>query len=232
MCGRFNVLTTAQGFVDLLQVLVRLDTLQEGGPRYNVAPTQQVVAVCRPSPEQQAQLMKLRWGLIPPWAKDMSIGNRLINARSETAASKPAFRSAYKFKRCLIAADGWYEWKRSNGHKQPHNIRRADGFPFFFAGLWASWEGLDSRGKAVLVESCTILTADACELLNAIHPRMPVVLAPGLYEQWIDTSITDIRSLQEIIHNRSKDVFEAYEVSTYVNKPTNDLSKCIEPITV
>ncbi len=232
MCGRFNVVTSARGFVDLLQILVRLDKVQDSAPCYNVAPTNQVLAVCRSSSENEAQLVEFRWGFIPHWAKDMSIGNRLINARSETAGSKPAFRSAYKFRRCLIAADGWYEWKRINGRKQPYNIRRADRAPFYFAGLWASWEGVESRDKVIHVESCTILTADACDSLNIIHPRMPVVLAPGLYEQWIDSSITDTQSLQRIIENRPMDVFEAYEVSTYVNKPTNDLPKCIEPIRV
>lgn len=229
MCGRYNVLTSAQAFLDLLHTLIRLDVSLENTPRYNISPTQQVLTMYHPYPRADARMTELRWGLIPHWAKDMSIGNRLINARSETAAIKPAFRAAYQSKRCLIAADGWYEWKKINGQKQPYNIRRQDRRPFFFAGLWDSWKGRVGEA-AVFLHSCTILTAEACESLRALHPRMPVVLAPEHYEQWLDRGLTDTHSIQALIQSRPMDIFEAYPVSSCVNKPSNNQPQCIEPI--
>ena len=229
MCGRYNVLTSAQGFLDLLQILVRLDSALETAPRYNISPTQGVLSVYHPDLNSKAQMTELRWGLIPPWAKEMSIGNRLINARAETAATKPSFRAAYKSKRCLIAADGWYEWKKVNGRKQPYNIRRQDRLPFYFAGLWDRWKG-KVKDDVVLVQSCTILTAEACESLKTLHPRMPVVLDPQHYEPWLDGGLTDTHAIQDMIQSRPTDIFEAYPVSQYVNKPSNNLPQCIDPI--
>ena len=230
MCGRYNVLTSAQGFVDLLSVLIEIDKKLEQGPRYNVAPTQPVLAVRRALSPDNAEMVMLRWGLIPFWAKDRTIGNRLINARSETAAVKPAFRQAFKKRRCLIAADGWYEWQKAQGHKQPYFIHRKDNLPFFFAGLWERWEGTDEHDEGVSVESCTILTCDAPEYLKFIHPRMPVALDQGLYEQWMDPSNTDSKHANEVLRQRPTNIFAAHPVSTYVNKPTNDSPQCIEPI--
>ncbi len=229
MCGRYNVLTSAQGFLDLLHILIRMDVSLENIPRFNISPTQRVLAVYRPYPNSEAHMAELRWGLIPHWAKEMSIGNRLINARSETAANKPAFRFAYRSKRCLIAADGWYEWKKLNGHKQPYNIRRQDRLPFYFAGLWDSWKGMRD-GVMVHLHSCTILTADASDSLKTLHPRMPVALAPGDYERWLDSELSDTHSIQAMIQSRPMNVFEAYPVSNYVNKPSNDQPQCIQPI--
>ena len=230
MCGRFNVLSSAQGFVDLLEILIRIDHRIDNGPRYNIAPTQRVLVVRQPDLEQDAEMIELRWGLIPHWAKDIAIGSRMINARSETAATKPSFRNAYKRARCLIAADGWYEWRKLATSKQPYNIRRKDRCPFYFAGLWSSWRGSDREGKRVHIESCAILTADASESLKHIHPRMPVVLGPGLYEQWIDGEIHEIERLDRIVKQRSMQDFEAYPVSTYVNSPVNDSSRCVKGI--
>ncbi len=230
MCGRFNVLSSAQGFVDLLQILVKIDSRLESRPRYNVAPTNRVLAVRWSAPKGEAEMTELRWGLIPHWAKDISIGNRLINARSETAATKPSFRYAYKAARCLIAANGWYEWQKLESTKQPYNIRRKDGCPFFFAGLWSSWRGVNREGQQLEVESCTILTAEASDSLTHIHPRMPVVLGPGLYEQWIDHATHEIERLNGIIEQRVMQDFEAYPVSTFVNRPANDLPRCLQPI--
>jgi putative SOS response-associated peptidase YedK len=230
MCGRFNVLSSAQGFVDLLEILVRIDNRLDNSPRYNIAPTHRVLAVRQSDPDRDAEMSELRWGLIPHWAKDISIGSRLINARSETAATKPSFRNAYKTARCLIAADGWYEWRKLEASKQPYNIRRKDRSPFYFAGLWSSWRGTDRAGKQLNVESCTILTAEAGESLRHIHPRMPVVLGPGLYEQWIDGDIHEVERLDRIVQQRAMLDFEAYPVSTYVNRPVNDSSRCVEAI--
>ncbi|MEN8133140.1 MAG: SOS response-associated peptidase [Pseudomonadota bacterium] len=184
----------------------------------------------RSSPQEQPEMVMLRWGLIPHWAKDRSIGNRMINARSETAAEKPSFRQAYRTSRCLIAADGWYEWRKMTAAKQPYNIRRKDGFPFFFAGLWARWQGTGPEGKSLTLETCTILTVNADASLRYLHPRMPVVLGPGLYEQWIDGTITHADTVSEIIRSRAVDVFEAYPVSSYVNKSANDGERCVAPV--
>ncbi len=230
MCGRFNVMTSAQGFVDLLQIIVKIDEKLETTPRYNIAPTQDVLAVRQPESLNHAELVMLRWGLIPHWSKDMTIGNRMINARSETVATKAAFRQPFQRRRCLIAADGWYEWRKVGNRKQPYFIHRKDGAPLFFAGLWAHWHGIDSQGVAVTVESCAILTAEAPENLQMIHPRMPLVLDKGLYEQWLNVSITDSVQLNAILKQRPLDIFTAYPVSTYVNKPSNDSLECVEPM--
>lgn len=232
MCGRFNVLSSAQAFVDLLQILVKIDGRLDVGPRYNIAPTERVLAVRRATQESDAQMLELRWGLIPHWAKDISIGNRLINARCETAATKPSYRQAYKTSRCLIAADGWYEWRKLRTSKQPYAIRRRDGKPFFFAGLWSAWQGMDAQGKRLRIESCTILTAEAGDYLGRIHPRMPVVLGSGLYEQWIDSGIRESERLDRLIQQRPMEDFEAYPVSTYVNKPGNDSPRCLKAIPI
>lgn len=230
MCGRFNVLSSAQAFVDLLQILVKIDSRLEARPRYNVAPTDCVLAVRRLPSEGDAEMVELRWGLVPHWAKDISIGNRMINARCETVATKPSFRHAYKTSRCLVAADGWYEWRQLKTAKQPYNIRRKDGKPFYFAGLWSMWQGVNKEGKRLRVESCTILTAEAGDALVHIHPRMPVVLEPGLYEQWIDGDIREVEQLQSIVEQRPMQDFEAYPVDTYVNPPGNDSPRCLEAI--
>ena len=230
MCGRFNVLSSAQGFVDLLEIFVKIDPRFDNATRYNIAPTQRVLAVRRPEREFDAEMIELHWGLIPHWAKDSSIGSRMINARSETAATKPSFRNAYTGARCLIAADGWYEWRKLATSKQPYNIRRRDKSPFYFAGLSSSWRGTDKEGKRVHIESCAILTAEASESLSHVHPRMPVVLGPGLYEQWIDCEIRETERLNKIIEQRAMHDFEAYPVSTYVNRPMNNSSRCVEKL--
>ena len=230
MCGRFNVLTSAQGFVDLLEIMVNIDSKLGEFPRYNVAPTQPIPAVRQSSSESDAEMVMLRWGLIPHWAKDMSIGNRMINARSETVATKPAFKQSFQRRRCLIAANGWYEWRKIDDRKQPYFIHRKDGAPLFFAGLWARWQGTDKQGQATTVESCTILTAEASSTLEEIHPRMPLVLDRGLYEQWIDGSIAEIERLKQIIECRARDIYDAYPISTYVNKPAHDSPACLEAI--
>jgi putative SOS response-associated peptidase YedK len=230
MCGRFNVLTSAQGFVDLLEIMVNIDRKLDESPRYNVAPTQQVLAARRHSNASDAEMVRLRWGLIPQWAKDMTIGSRMINARSETVAIKPAFKKSFQHRRCLIAANGWYEWRKIDDRKQPYFIHRKDAAPFFFAGLWARWQGPDNQGQATALESCTILTTEASSTLEKIHPRMPLVLDRGLYEQWIDSSIVEIETLNQIMERCARDVFDAYPISTYVNKPTHDSPACLEAI--
>jgi len=196
-------------------------------PRFNIAPSQPVpvVRLVPGQTEPRRELVWLRWGLIPGWAQDAAIGNRMINARAESVAQKPAFRAALRRRRCLLAADGFYEWQRTGRRKQPHFIRMRDDRPLAFAGLWESWEGPDQ-----VVESCTILTTDANELMRPIHDRMPVILAPAAYEPWLDPTVQEPQQLAPLLVPYPSEPMTAYPVSTLVNSPTNEDPRCIEPV--
>jgi putative SOS response-associated peptidase YedK len=195
-------------------------------PHYNIAPTQQVFAV-RASQTGEREPALLRWGLIPSWADDPAIGNRMINARSETAAEKPAFRHAFRKKRCLIAADGFYEWKAVAGkkQKQPYYIRMEDAKPFAFAGLWESW----NKGEKP-IESCTILTTDANDLMKPLHDRMPVILDPKDFGAWLDPATHEREKLEPLLVPYRGEGLTTVPVSTLVNSPRNNDPRCIEPI--
>jgi putative SOS response-associated peptidase YedK len=166
----------------------------------------------------------LHWGLIPFWADDPKLGSKLINARAETVADKPAFRSAFRHRRCLIVADGFYEWQQQENGKQPFYLRLKDDRPFALAGLWEHWE--EDGGEAI--DSCTILTTDANELTSPIHSRMPVILDPKDYDMWLDSSVRKSESLQSLLRPYASEKMEAYPVSKTVNRPTNDRPECIE----
>jgi putative SOS response-associated peptidase YedK len=168
----------------------------------------------------------LRWGLIPSWSKDTASGNRLINARSETAREKPSFRTAFKRHRCLIPANGFYEWKKQERGKQPYYIRRRDGHLFAFAGLWDRWEG----GEEGAVETCTILTTSANDVVAPLHDRMPVILPPEEYAHWLDPSLKDTDSLVPLLVPFPSEAIVAYPVSLRVNAPKTDDKECIAPI--
>ena len=163
-------------------------------PNYNVAPTQEVPAVVAGNGGGERRLEMLRWGLIPSWADDPGIGARMINARSETVAEKPSFRPAFKERRCLIPADGFYEWQKTNGGKQPHYIRMKNGRPFAFAGLWESWKGDGNE-----IRSCTILTTNPNDIAGEIHNRMPVILPPEGYEVWLDPDVRETDQLLSLL---------------------------------
>jgi putative SOS response-associated peptidase YedK len=178
----------------------------------------------QPAAAGQRELAWLRWGLVPSWAKDPSIGNRLINARAETVAEKPAFRTALRRRRCLVVADGFYEWQRSGRAKDPYFIRMRDDRPFAFAGLWESWEGPDHS----VLETCTILTTEPNELVRPIHDRMPVILPPEVYACWLDTSIQDPGRLSQLLVAYASEPMEAYCVGSLVNSPAHDVPLCIE----
>jgi putative SOS response-associated peptidase YedK len=194
-------------------------------PRFNVAPTQNVAVVRLDSKQQGRELPHLRWGLIPSWADDPSIGSRMINARAETVAEKPAFRHAFKAKRCLVVADGFYEWQRMDGRKQPYFIHLKDDRPFAFAGLWERWTKGDE-----LIESCTIITTGANELMQPIHDRMPVVIPKSAYDIWLDPTIKDPERLQPLLAPYPSDEMVAYTVSTLVNSPKNDVEACVQRV--
>jgi putative SOS response-associated peptidase YedK len=174
------------------------------------------------APRRQRECVLLRWGLIPGWADDPKIGNRMINARAETVASKPAFRNAFKRRRCLVVTDGFYEWKKLVQGKQPHYIRMKDDRPFAFAGLWESWHRDGSQ-----IESCTIITTEPNALMKSIHNRMPVILRPDDYDCWLDPEFQDGDALQRLLAPFSAHRMEAYPVSTLVNSPGNDVADCI-----
>ena len=234
MCGRFTLTDPDQD----LAVQFNLPQVPDIKPRYNIAPTQPVAAV-RVAPDslvgERAPLREmafLHWGLIPFWAKDPKIGARMINARSETAAEKPAFRAAFRRRRCLVVADGFYEWQKVNGGKQPFYIRLQGGEPFAFAGLWEFWkksDAEDGNGERA-VESCTLLTTEPNDLLRPVHNRMPVILHPRDYDLWLDPDVQDPERLQSLLRPYPSEAMDAYAVSRWVNSPANDDPRCIEPL--
>lgn len=222
MCGRFTLRSRSEDIARLFD----LDEVPKLAPRYNIAPTQSVPAVrLRPGGDER-ELVQLHWGLIPFWADDPKIGNRMINARAETVAKKPAYRAAFRRRRCLVVADGFYDWQKTNGTKRPWFIHREDDRPFAFAGLWESWK---ESGSENVVESCTIIVTDANELLAPIHDRMPVILPEERYDLWLDPEIEETEPLTSLLQPCSDDELEAYPVGTTVNNPQNDSAECIEP---
>lgn len=218
MCGRYTLASPTERLAEEFGVDASSIEL---APNYNVAPTQKVAAVLEDGGQRRLEV--LRWGLIPPWADDPGIGSRMINARSETAPGKPSFRRAFRERRCLIPADGFYEWQRTNGAKQPYYIHMEDGRPFAFAGLWESW----SKGEGE-IRTCTILTTGANALVGEVHDRMPVILAHDAYDVWLDPA-SERDELTGLLAPYPEDEMEAYPVSRFVNSPSNNDPRCIEP---
>ena len=222
MCGRFTLIAPGEAIAELFQ----LTEIPSIAPRYNIAPTQPVAAI-RLSPASGArELSYFHWGLIPRWAKDTKIGSRMINARSETAAEKPSFRSAFKYRRCLVPADGFYEWQKINGGKQPVRIQMKTGQPFANAGLWEHW--ISSDGSEI--ESCTLLTTEPNDLLSPVHNRMPVLLDPADFDQWLDTKSYQGDDVQQLLRPFSGEEMAFYPVSTHVNNPRNEGPLCVQPL--
>jgi putative SOS response-associated peptidase YedK len=220
MCGRYTLRTPVETLAEEFGIS---DPLPEIPTRYNIAPTQEVAAVLEEDEERKLEM--LRWGLIPSWADDPAVGNKMINARSETAAEKPSFRTAFRKRRCLILADGFYEWQKTNGGKQPYYIRMEDGSPFAFAGLWESWDKYGGE-----IRSCTILTTDANEMVGEVHHRMPVILPPETYDLWLDPDMRETELLLDLLRPYPDDGMEAYPVSRFVNSPSNDDERCVESV--
>ena len=221
MCGRFTLRSSGKVVAEAFD----LPEVPELQPRFNIAPAQPVAVVRQKPDRMERELAFLRWGLIPAWADDPSIGDRMANARSETAATKPSFRSAFRSRRCLVVADGFYEWQKTNGKKQPYYIRLQNDRPFGLAGLWERWE---KGGEPV--ESCTILTTDANELMQPIHERMPVILSPDQYDLWLDPRCQDTEKMANLLRPYSSKDLLAYPVSTLVNNWRHDEAKCVEAI--
>lgn len=221
MCGRFTLRSLAES----LRQVYGLAHLPDIGPRYNIAPSQPIPVVR--DARDGRRLEELRWGLVPHWADDPSIGNRMINARAETVADKPAYREAFRQRRCLVAADGFYEWERiGNGRKQPWFVRLKSDGPFAFAGLWERWR--DPRQGGTL-ESSAFLTTEPNELVAPIHDRMPVILVGEAMEAWLDPDTTET-SLHELLEPLEPGAMEAHPVSVHVNDPAHDDARCLRPV--
>lgn len=221
MCGRFTLTADQDSFENRFS-LTRFDL--GWVPSFNIAPTQEVLTVTNDGSENRPELM--RWGLVPSWAKDPKIGNRMINARSETLAEKPSFRTAFKRRRCLIPADGFYEWKREGKAKKPMLITANPGGLFAFAGLWETWKQPDDSWLL----TCAIITTSANEFMKSIHDRMPVILPRESEASWLDSEEQDTAMLSELLLPYDSDRMEAYEVSTLVNSPRNNFPEVIEPV--
>jgi len=223
MCGRFVQYSDPEIYASQFD----LDTLCEATPRYNVAPTQPVLAI-RQSDEGRRTLVRLRWGLVPAWSKGPDSRYSMINARAETVKSKPAYRNGFKHRRCLIPAEGFYEWKAGKGGKAPFLIRRQGGEPFAMAGLWERWHG----GEGETIESCTIIVTDANELVQEIHDRMPVILGREDHAAWLDPDNRDADVLLAMLKPADPARWTMSQVSRKVNSHRNDGPALLESVVV
>ncbi len=222
MCGRYVLTTPGEVLAELFEVAPPLEL----AARYNIAPTQPVpiVRVTEAGPREMALV---GWGLVPHWAKEKEIGGRLINARAETLAEKPAFRASFKHRRCLIPADGFYEWKAEPGGKQPYLLRLRGGGPFAFAGLWSRWR--DPAAETPF-DSCAIVTTTPNELAATVHDRMPAILPRERHALWLDPTVDDPVALGALLAPLPASAMEAYPVSKRVNSPAHEDPRCIEPL--
>jgi putative SOS response-associated peptidase YedK len=202
------------------------DWQDDWSPRYNIAPTQPIPVIRQHPKEPTRQLSLMKWGLVPHWAKDASDAARTINARSETAATKPAFRDPLKFRRCLIPADGFYEWKKSGTSKQPYCFEVNGGELFAFAGLWDGWK--DASGN--WVKTCSILTTTPNAVTVTVHDRMPVILDRESYDLWLDPGITDVQTVSELLKPFDARLMRFYTISTRINHVANDDAECSRPV--
>ena len=229
MCGRMVVTRSAREIADEFEVSEAAAAC-ELGPRYNVAPSQDILAL-RADASGDRQLAVLHWGLIPSWSKQRSTGYRMINARSETAAEKPSFREALRKRRCIVPIEGFYEWqappKGTKQAKVPHFFRHPEGRGLAIAGLWESWTDV-ATGE--VVESCTLLTTEANRDVRPVHHRMPVFLPDSEFARWLDPACEDVQQIESLLVPATPGLLEAIEVSTRVNNPRNEDPRCIEAV--
>jgi putative SOS response-associated peptidase YedK len=223
MCGRYR-LSRRKQIVEEYFAIVSGE--EEWSPRYNIAPTQPVPVIRQNPREPVRELSLIRWGLIPAWAKDRSAATKMINARSETAGTKPAFRDALKFRRCLILADGFYEWQKTGKAKQPYCFEVNEGELFAFAGIWDRWK--DPSDSAV--ETCSILTTTPNAVTTAVHDRMPVILDPDGYDLWLDPGMKDVSAAAELLKPCDARLMRSYPISTRINHVANDDEECSRPV--
>ncbi len=222
MCGRYTLTCKPEVIAEEF----KLEAIPDFRSRYNVAPSQWVACVRAALHVRKREAVTMRWGLIPSWARDPAMGMNLINARVETVMEKPSFQKPFRERRCLVLADGYYEWKREGTRKQPYYIRLKDERSFAFAGLWDRWN--DGEGKTI--ESCVVLTTKSSERLASIHDRMPVILHPVTYEPWLDPGLQDATRLVTFLTPYPADAMLAIPVSRRVNDPRVDDARCIESI--
>jgi len=220
MCGRFTLNLSPDQLAEIFGI--QASTIP---PRYNIAPSQQIAAIRNFSGENHLDL--IRWGLVPSWADDISIGYKLINARSETVFEKNSFKRAIRTRRCLIPASGFYEWMRTDTTKTPVYVTMADNRPMAFAGIWEQWKAPDHS----VLETCAILTTAANRVMEGIHDRMPVILHPQEYSLWLDREVSEPETLKQLFKPYPADVMKACQVSTQVNNPNNDSEECITELT-
>ena len=225
MCGRYALTTPSDVLAKLLEITSG-SALGGYALRYNLAPSEPapVIRLSRDGTERSLDL--LQWGLVPFWADDPKVGYKMINARSETAAEKPAYRRAFERRRCVVPADGFYEWQKLHRAKQPYLIRRIDGDPMIFAGLWDRWRGQADEP----VDTFTILTTAANDQLRPLHDRMPVILEPEDVESWLDPAVSDAARLGPLLRPAADGVLTTHPVSVRVNKPENDDPSLLEPV--
>jgi putative SOS response-associated peptidase YedK len=224
MCNRYSLITNPADLARRFGVDDALFRILNFGPRYNLAPTEGAVTVVEENEQRQPRVM--RFGLIPRWAKDARIAVQCLNARSETVAEKPAFRDNLKNRRCLVLADGFYEWKSDGKQKRPLRVVRADRQPFAFAGLWDRWR--NPAGDDV--ETFTIVTTEANDLIRPFHDRMPVILKPEDEPVWLAPYVTENRTLLPLLKPLAPEELAVYEVDPYVNKAGNEGPRCVEPV--
>jgi len=226
MCGRFTLAMSPEDIAALLRLNQELDDELGLSPQHNIAPSQNILAAVQNPDHGTPEPTLLQWGLVPSWADDPSVGNRMINARSETAAEKPSFRDAFHSRRCLIPANGFYEWQQRGKSKQPWMFRAKDAPGFCFAGLWETW--LPRDGSRTL-NTCTILTTKANELMAPVHHRMPVIVPTGQHDVWWRAEAGD-PLLQELFSPFPAEQMAAHPVSTLVNNPSNNSPECLVPV--
>src|SRR6185369_1472675 len=220
MCGRYNIIPNAQAFVDAFEILLEI---LKGEPRYNISPgTEQAILLVR-NKERVAEF--LHWGLIPYWAKDRAIGYKLSNARSDTISIKPSFREAFRSRRCLIPASGYYEWKSIAGKKQPYLFRMRTDEPFAMAGIWERWEGPQGT-----VYSFAVITTEPNELAATVHDRMPVIIPRSRFEEWLDPERNDPADIQPMLASYPAAEMTTHPVSTKLNNARNQGPELIEPV--
>jgi putative SOS response-associated peptidase YedK len=223
MCGRYRLSRRKQVVEEYFDTV---SGEEEWTFRYNIAPTQPIPVIRQNPREPVRELSLVRWGLIPSWAKDPSVAAKMINARSETAATKPAFRDAMKFRRCLIPADGFYEWARTGKGKQPYCFEVNEGRLFAFAGIWERWK--DASGN--MVETCSILTTTPNAVTAAVHDRMPVILDPDAYDLWLDPGMRDVVAASDLLKPYDARLMRCYPISTRINHVANDDAECSVPV--
>ena len=220
MCGRFSLTVTAE----TLAREFGCEPPERLAPRYNIAPSQPVLAIRERDVRGGREAVLLLWGLVPSWAKDAAMGSRMINARAETLAEKPSFRASFRHRRCVVPVTGFYEWRPGPGGKQPYHIHRLDGRPFGIAGLWEQWIGPGGEE----LSTCALITCAANGFMTPIHHRMPVVLTPEEHALWLSRSVGKTSALAPLLSPREWVGFEAKPIGTYVNTPVNEGPRCLE----